>query len=199
MSLRHLCSLVAVACAALILSGCFVISKNLPAGSGPNDERLVGTWQGIDAQDDKPSDAFLHFQDHDDKQPLRLVWVEDKGYQIYELTTRRIGNKNVFAAMILEPKVKAKEDGVPLGYHLGFYEVAANGREIVFHLLDGKKVAELIAKGVVKGIKPPGKYDFTTLTGTPDELARFLASPEADAARVKDPAKLRRISTGKNW
>jgi len=196
---RALGALVAL-CAALILSGCFVISKDLPAGDGPiNDDRLVGTWQGVNADNDEPADAFLHFQKHDDQKPLRLVWVEDKGYQVYDVTTRRIGTKHVFAAMIIEPKAKAKEDGVPLGYHLGYYEVSANGNEITFYLLDGDKVSEQISKGRLKGIMPPKKYDFTTLTGSPDELARFLASPEGDAARVKDPAKLRRVSTGRKW
>lgn len=198
MTLRHACSVVAVTCAAFILAGCFVISKNLPAGSGPNDQRLVGTWQGIDATDNKPSDTFLHFLKDEEGKPIRLVWVEDK-YQIYDVTTLRIGTKNVFAATIVEPKVKAKEDGIPLGYHIGFYEVSANASEVVFYLLDADKVGDMISKGRVKGIKPPGKYDFATLTGSPDELARFLAAPEADAARIKDPAKLRRISTGNKW
>ena len=199
MTPRRALSALAAICAAFILSGCFVISTNLPAGTRVDDEKLVGTWQAWDAGDKKPADAFLHFQKDEEHKSLRLIWVEDKGYQVYDVTTLRIGNKNVFAAMIVEPKVKAKEDGIPLGYHLGFYEMSADASEITFWLLDAEKVADLISKGVVKGKKPPGKYDFATLTGSPDELARFLASPQADAARIKDPAKIRRISTGKNW
>lgn len=199
MTLRRALTALAAISAALILSGCFVIATNLPAGTPVDNDRLVGTWQGWDATDNKPADAFLHFQKDDESKSLRLIWVEDKGYQVYDVTTLRVGAKNVFAAMIVEPKAKAKEDGIPLGYHLGFYEMSADGNEVTFWLLEAEKIGELISKGKVKGKKPPGKYDFATLTGSPDELARFLASPEADAARIKDPAKIKRISTGRNW
>lgn len=193
MNFRRACSVIAAVCAALILSGCFVVSKNLPAGSGPiNDDRLVGDWQGIDGDDGKPSDAYLHFQKYDPQKPLRLVWVEDKSYQVYEVTTMRIGNKNVFASVLTGPEEATSEKDMPHGYFIGFYEV--NGNEAVFHLLDAEKVGGLISRGVVKGIKPPGKYDAATLTGSPTELARFLASPEADAARADEPAKIRRLS-----
>jgi hypothetical protein len=64
-------------------------------------------------------------------------------------------------------------------------------------MLDATKIGKLIEKGVVKGIKPPRTYDMATLTGSPNELARFLASPEAYAARVDEPARIRRIAPGK--
>jgi len=192
MIFRRACSVAAIFCAALILSGCYVISNNVPAGSGPiNDDRLVGTWQGLDSDDGEPDDVYLHFQKPEPDKPLRIVWVEDKEYQIYELSTMAIGRKNAFAAKLIGPK-EAKDKDMPDGYFLGFYEF--KGNEAVFRLLDSQKVGELIGRGVVKGIKPPGKYDFATLTGSPDELARFLASPEAAAALVEEPARLRRLT-----
>ncbi|NOT39781.1 MAG: hypothetical protein HOP13_04740, partial [Alphaproteobacteria bacterium] len=55
--LRRIAALVVTAVA---LSGCFVVSTNVPAGSGPiNDPRLEGTWRGIDTSDGKQGNAFL--------------------------------------------------------------------------------------------------------------------------------------------
>ena len=193
MTFRHACSMAALVVAAFMLSGCFVVSKNLPTGSGPiNDERLVGAWRGFDADDQKDAEAYLHFLRPDADKPLRLVWVEGDKFQVYEVRTMVIGGKNVFAATIVEPKMEAEKDGMPAGYYLGFYEFK-NENYLVFHLLDAKKVGELIDKGTVKGTKPPREYDMTTLTGSPAELTRFLASPEAQAARIEDPAHLRRL------
>ena len=186
-------SAAAVVAAALLLSGCFVVSKNVPAGKAASDERLVGAWVGVDDEGDTPADtAFLHFQLQDDAtEPLRLVWVEGKNYQVYELITLDIAGKNVFAAKLVAPREAKNDKDMQAGYFIGFYEV--NGDEAVFHMLDSQKVGETIGRGVVKGIKPPGKYDYATLTGSPAELARVLASPEADAGRGEDPARLRRL------
>jgi len=196
MTFRHACSVVAAVVAAFALSACFTISKNAPTGAGPiNDERLVGAWRGVDADSGKEEeDAFLHFQKPSDDAPLRLVWVEDRNYQVYEVRTMKIAGKNVFAAKLLTPLDKS-DDEIPDGYFLGFYDF--KGDDIVFQLLDADKIGKLIEKGVVKGIKPARNYDMAQLTGSPEELARFLASPEADAARIDEPARLRRIARGK--
>jgi hypothetical protein len=193
MTIGKVFALCAAVCAALVLTGCFVVSKNLPAGQAVNDERLIGTWMAVDegggTADDSP---FLHFQKPTDAgRPLRLVWVEDNGYQVYDLVTLRIGAKHVFAAKLTGPEEVTAKKEMPTGYYLGFYEVT--GTEAVFQLLDSEKIGALIGKGAVKGIKPPRKYDFATLTGSPQELARFLASPQADAARVEDATRLRRV------
>lgn len=196
--LRRAGALAALLIAAVVLTGCFVVSKNLPAGSGPiADERLIGAWRGLDAEDGKEADAFLHFLKPDRDEPFKLVWVEDRNYQVYEVHTMQIGGKNVFAAKILTMP-EGKEGEIPEGYYLGFYDVKS-ADEVVFHLLDAKKVGELIERGRVKGIKPPRQYDWATLTGSPEEIARFLASPEAAAALMDGPAHIRRISRGKNW
>ena len=194
MTIQRALSVLAIVCVTALLTGCFVVSKNLPAGKAVNDERLVGAWIGVEEDGRTPaSTAYLHFQNQrDHTKPLRLVWVEDKIYQVYELTTLRVGNRQVFAAMLVGPDEAKKGKDMPTGYFVGFYEV--NGDKAVFHMLDSDKVGELIKRGEVKGIKPPGKYDSATLTGTPDEVAQFLASPAADAVRVKDPAYLRRLS-----
>ena len=196
MTFRRACSVVAALAAALVLSACFTVSKNAPTGAGPiNDERLVGAWQGVDADTGETAeDAFLHFQKPSDDAPLRLVWVEDRSYQVYEVRTMKIGGKNVFAAKILTPFEKTDGE-IPDGYFRGFYDF--RGSDVVFQMLDADKIGKLIEKGVVKGIKPPRTYDMATLTGSPQELARFLASPDADAARVDEPARIRRISSGK--
>lgn len=192
MNFWRLMSAAAVACAALLLSGCFVISKNLPAGTQIGaDERLVGAWRGFDNDEKKNADAFLHFLAPDKGAPMKLVWVEDRNYQVYEVQTMRIGQKNVFAAKIVTPMAEMRGE-IPDGYFVGFYDV--KGDDISFNLLDAEKVGALIQSGKVKGIKPPGKYDFATLTGSPTDLARFLASPEASASLAEEPAHLHRLT-----
>lgn len=194
--LRRLVALSLLVFAALSLAGCFVVATNVPAGSGPiNDERLEGAWRGIDTGDGKDSNAFLHFQRVDEKRPLRLVWVERNDLQIYDVITRRVGKRDVFAATLTGPAeqlAKMKPDE-PRGYFIGFYEV--NGDRATFYLFDSKKVGDLIAKRKLKGIAPKGQYDMATLTGSPAELAAFLTSNDAIAAQAKDPAILRRISS----
>lgn len=196
MTFRHACSVVAAVVVAFALSGCFVVSKNLPAGAGAAvDERLVGAWRGVDADGGEEHDAFLHFlKPEPNKGPLRLVWVEDQKFQLYDVHTMKIGAKNAFAARLLTPP-EDSGDEIPAGYFLGFYDVSGN--EIVFRMLDAEKVGELIAKGRVKGTRPPGKYEIATLTGSPAELAAFLASPAAEGALVNDPAHMRRLTPRK--
>jgi hypothetical protein len=199
MTIQRACAFVAVAVVALALSGCFVVSKNLPAGmSAAIDPRLVGTWQGFDAESKEPDEAYLHFQEPHDGAPLRLVWVEDRNYQVYDVMTMRVGTRNVFAAKLLAPPEALQDGEIPQGFYLGFYDVAPNGMDLSFSLFDAEKIGELIKKGALKGTAPPKKYDMATLTGSPAELARFLASPDAQAALVDDPARLHRLSPLKN-
>ena len=61
----------ALCCAALVLSGCFVVSKNVPAGTGPiNDDRA--SWApgaaSIQTASKHGDTAFLHFQKPDARQ-----------------------------------------------------------------------------------------------------------------------------------
>lgn len=190
--LRRAASLALVIAAALALAGCFVVAKNIPAGPAGIDTRLVGTWRGIDTEDKKDSDAFLSFQKYDDAKPLRLVWVEDRSYQVYDLITMKIANRDVFVATLTGPEEALKEKDMTAGRFIGFYEVA--GDKLRFWPLDSEKIGKLIEQGKVKGQRPPGKWEMATLTGTPQELAAFLASPDAQAARIDDPARLRRLT-----
>lgn len=193
--LRRAATFAAVLIAALTLSGCFVVATNVPAGSGPiNDPRLEGAWRGVETDSSNASDAFFHFQRYDEQKPLRLVWVEGKDLQIYDLITRHVGKRDVFAATLVGPAeqlAKMKPDE-PRGYFIGFYEVT--GDKVTFHLLDAKKVGALIAARKLKGVGPKGEYDSATLTGSSAELAAFLASPDAEAAQAKEPATLRRLT-----
>jgi hypothetical protein len=193
--LRRIIALATITLATLALTGCFVVATNVPAGTGPiNDPRLEGTWRGVDANGGGDSNAFLTFQRIDEQKPLRLVWVEGKDLQIYDLITRRVGKRDVFAAMMTGPAdqlAKMKPDE-PRGHFLGFYEV--KGDRVTFHLLDSKKIGDLITNRKLKGVPPKGQYDMATLTGSPAELAAFLASPDGQVAQSKEPAILRRIS-----
>src|SRR5262245_27657292 len=104
MTFRHACAVLAAAALSVVLSACFVVSKELPASTGAiADERLVGAWRGLDADDGKDSEAFLHFLKPDRDEPMKLVWVEDRTYQVYEVRTMQVGGKHVFAAKLLTP------------------------------------------------------------------------------------------------
>ena len=52
----------AVVGAAFAMSGCFVESTNLPEAPQFLDDRLVGAWQGVEAETNEPVDVYLHFQ-----------------------------------------------------------------------------------------------------------------------------------------
>ncbi|MEQ1755171.1 MAG: hypothetical protein ABL973_13680 [Micropepsaceae bacterium] len=178
--------------ATLFLSGCFVTSRQIPAGQGPiNDDAIVGDWRGVDADNGKEESVFVHIQKPDAAKPLRVVFVEEKDYNIYELTTTQTGAHKVFSAKVLGPEKAVQESKG--GSFLGYYEV--KGNEARFWLLDANKVTTLIKAGKVKGNPGKSKYDFAELTGNPAELASFLASDDGWNARADDPAILRRITT----
>jgi hypothetical protein len=180
--------------AALFLGGCFVTATNMPAGKGPVDDlALVGSWRGLDSDSGKETDVFIHIQRPTEDKPLRLVYVEGKDYVIYEMSTTRVGSRSVFYATVLAPEEAVSESKG--GSYLGFYEVS--GMNATFYLLDAEKVSELIRQGKVRGTPGPAKYDIANLTGSPAELATFLASAEGWASRMEDPARLRRIVTPK--
>ena len=190
--LRRAFAVVTVALAALALAGCFVVTTNIPAGQPIMDTRLIGTWRGLDDEDKKETAAFLSFQKYDDGKPLRLIWVEDRNYQVYDVITMRIANRNVFAAKLIAPDEALKEKDMAIGHFIGFYDL--KGDRLQFAPLDSEKIGKLIQQGKLKGSRGPGKWEMATLTGSPDELARFLASPDALAAQIQEPAMLRRLT-----
>jgi hypothetical protein len=129
---------------------------------------------------------------------LRVIWVDnsrsgaDGGLDVYELTTMRVSNKHVFAARGSRPGQETEEHEKSGSYVLGFYEV--KGSEAVFYLLERDKIKALISRGVVKAVEPPDRYDFVTLTGSPTELARFLASPDAESTRTMHAVRIGRLA-----
>lgn len=180
--------------AALFLGGCFVTATNMPAGKGPvDDQALVGNWRGLDSDSGKETDVFIHIQRPEEGKPLRLVYVEGKNFVIYEMSTTRVGNRSVFYATVLAPEEAVSESKG--GSYIGYYEV--RGMTATFHLLDAEKVSQLIRQGKVRGTPGPAKFDIAKLTGSPAELAAFLASAEGWASRMEDPARLQRIMSPK--
>jgi hypothetical protein len=129
---------------------------------------------------------------------LRVIWVDnsrsdaDDSFVVYELTTMRVGNKHMFAAMALQAWHEAEEHRKSGCYVLGFYEV--RGSEAAFYLLERDKIEALISRGVVKAVEPRDRYDFVPLTGSPTELARFLASPDTESARTTNVLTVRRLA-----
>lgn len=189
---RILGILVAV-CAQLVLSGCFVTSSQVPAGTGPiNDEAIVGSWRGLNSASGEEEDAFIHIQSPVPDKPLRVVYIEKDDLKIYELHTTRVGDRNAFAAKVLEADDEADKREFKGDFLLGFYEI--KGDELLFHFLDADKVSELIRSSKVKGKPGKGQFSSAKLTGTPAELARFLASPDGWASRMDEPARMRRLT-----
>ena len=190
MTILNAIRLSAVLATSLLLSGCFVTSKQMPAGTGPiNDDAIVGDWRGIDPDTGQAEQVFIHIQKFDPAKPLRIVFVEDKKYEIYELRTTQVGNRHVFSAKILEPAEAVKESHG--GAFLGYYEV--KGDQADFYLLDAGKVSALIRQGKARGIPGKQTYDLAELTGSPAELAAFLGSDAGWNAKVDSPARLRRV------
>jgi hypothetical protein len=194
MTILNAIRLSVVLATSLLLSGCFVTSKQMPAGTGPiNDDAIVGDWRGLDSDTGKEEQLFIHIQKHDPAQPLRVIFVEDKKYEIYDLRTTQVGNRHVFSAKILEPAEAVKESHG--GSFLGYYE--AKGDEVDFYLLDAKKVSDLIRQHKVRGNAGKDTFDFAELTGSPAELAAFFASNDGWNARVDNAARLRRLPAPK--
>ena len=178
----------AVVCAMAVLPGCYVTSVNLPDAPQFVDERLVGAWLLVETDTLK---CCFHFQRLKERSALRLVTIDDKSSQIFEFTTMRVGDRQLFAAsMDLNDWSSSETNGQSRQYHLGHYVV--NDGEAVLYLLDAKKVKELVSRGVLTGtVDSDGAV---TLTGSPADLTRFLASPEADSESSADSLRLRRFA-----
>ena len=164
------------------------------AGSGPiNDDSIVGSWRGLDDDSRAEESVFIHIQKPSAEKPLRVVFVEGKDLQIYEMHTTKVGSHNVFAAKATDEGDKAEDIGD--GYLIGYYEI--KGRDLFFYLLDADKVRGLIKAGKLKGNPGDGKFSLAQLTGSPTEVAAFLASQDGWLARVDEPARLRRLTDKK--
>lgn len=176
--------------AALFLGGCFVTSNQKPLQIGPvNDEALAGDWRAVDTESGKLLNSFIHIQKTEQGAPLRIVYVEDDDYAIYEMTMTRAGSRKVFALKAMNPD-KAREE-IGSGFLLGYYELA--GEELQFHMLDAETVSALIRAGLVSGIPAKRDYERAQLTGTPEDITRFLASDEGWKARTEEASRMRRM------
>ena len=192
---RVLLNLVVVA-AAVVLSGCYVATKNLPAGNGPiADERLIGAWQALDENGQPSKDAtFLHFVKSGEDKPLFMVMIDDHVSATYEMHTINVGNKQMFAVRGLSST--NGEEKPEINYILGYYEV--KGADLYFNLLDPKKVKALVHSGKLKGVAEDKDYGKVTLSGSPQELASFFASTDpATLIGGEKPAHARRVSQPK--
>lgn len=176
MTIRRLCSIAAVFCAALVLSGCYVISTVAPA-TGGFDERLFGAWTGLNEKGKVEPGHFLHFIKGAEGKPARMVMISSDEISVYEVRTLAAGANRAFA---LKNIMTDKGGEFPEGYLLGYYEI--RGDRLAIRILDSDLVGALVDSGKVKGTKTTGQYFDVTLTGSPGEIAAFLASPEAFAA-----------------
>ena len=180
------------ALAALLLAGCYVTSKQLPASSGPViDQQLVGTWEGL-SEDGKPEGTYMHVVKQDDTKPLTFVMVDDHSWTVYELHTLKVGDRRMFAVKQIAAPAGDKPER---DYIIGFYDV--KGDELTISLLETSKIKALIAAHKIKGRVESGSYGKVTLTSSPEELAAFFATTDLSKLAVDKPAKAHRVSAPK--
>lgn len=161
--------------AALLLQGCYVVSTVAPKTTG-FDLRLIGFWTGM--EDGKPSATVLQFVEGTEKNGPRLVATNPKGVAVLELRTLTLGARHgAFAARSI---MSDGDDSWPDGYVLGFYEF--RGKDLWIDTMSSERVGALVDAGKVKGVKGKGQFFDVTLTGSPEEIAAFLASADARAA-----------------
>jgi len=184
---------IVVLAAAILLSGCYVATQNLPAGSGPPvDDRLIGAWRALD-NDGKPTSeaTYLHFVKTGDTS-LTLVLVDNDALTTYDMKSIKVGSRVVFA---IKPLTSSKPVEVEeKNYILGFYDV--KGDDLFFNLLDAKKFKVLVDTHKIKGMSGPKDYDKVTLSASPQELAAFLANTDVKALIGDDkPARAHRLAS----
>lgn len=171
--LRRAGAIVAVVAAAFVLSACFVVSTVPPKTTG-FDQRLIGFWEGL--SDGKPTGTILQFVEGTDKKEPRMIAAHARGIAVYDLRTLKAGARGgAFAARVMMSD--DPDDNIPDGYLLGLYEI--RGNTLWISILNSADVGALVDAGKVKGVKTKGAFFDVTLTGTPEEIAAFLASPDA--------------------
>jgi hypothetical protein len=191
MRMRHLYAVIATAAAALILSGCFVYSLAPPAPSGSAiDDRLIGTWYALDEHGKPVTDGFLHFIKPKDGGPMQMVTAAPDEYSVFELHTAQLPGKRAFAVRKLHPIEPGKADSNEAKmFMLGTYEIKGDALAIRVYAPD--KLRDAVRAGKIKGTAGTGNFASVTLTGSPQDVARALATPEADAA-LEEPHTLAR-------
>jgi len=162
-----------------VLSACYVAAPAPPEGAGL-DPALKGVWAGMEENGKIKSGAFLHFVEAKEGKPPLMVAVDDTELEVYETFTLKLKGKAGIGAFAVRQILPADKEKPKVEYVLGYYKIT--GDRLAISILDSDKVGAMVDAGKVKGEKTSGKYYDVSLTGTPAELASFLASPEASAA-----------------
>ena len=184
-----------VVAAAVFLSGCYVATQNLPAGEEFIDAKLIGAWEALDENGKRTADTtFLHFFKNDEGKPLYALIVDDHSATTYEMRSIKLGKRQIFA---LKPLTSTTHEDKPeTNYILGFYEV--KGDDLIFNLLDAKKLKALVEANKLKGVAEKSDYGKVTLTGSPQELAAFFANADtASLIGTEKPARAHRLTQPK--
>jgi hypothetical protein len=170
------------------LSGCYVTSRNLPASTGPAvDERLVGAWRALN-EDGKPNpSAYLHFLNGADGQPLTFVFIDERNWSAYDLTSLQVGKRRMFAAK----QRQAMKDKPEPNYILGFYEV--KGDMLEFSLINPDTLKAAINAREIKGRIDAKQSDKVILAASPQELATYFANTDMKKLVMEQMSKAERI------
>jgi hypothetical protein len=115
-------------------------------------------------------------------------------YTVYELHTVQLGATRFFAARKMHaPDLDAGKGANKESkeFALGAYDI--RGDKLVIRLFDTDKLRTAVAARRVQGTEEKGAFGGVTLTGSPQELSRFLASAEAHAALDETRVLARRL------
>jgi hypothetical protein len=194
MRMRHLYAVIVACVAAVTLSGCYVYGVVPPAPNGPAvDDRLVGTWYGLDEHGKPVRDAFLHFIKPKDGGPMHMLSSETDNYGAFELHTGQIPGQRVFGVRKIYPPEPAgsniADDNTK--YLLGVYDVRHDA--LVIRVFEPDKLRDAVNANRLRGTVGSGNFAAVTLTGSPQDISRALASPEAQAALSKPLTFARRL------
>jgi hypothetical protein len=182
--MQRLVNAIAMLAAAVLLSGCYIYALAPPASEDAAvDHRLSGAWYVLDKQGE-PNGVLLHFVLSRVGGPMRMVSTDDGEYGVFELYSVPVGDKQVFAMRKLSgaaagSAIIAGADNTK--FLLGTYRIK-NDDTLFVHLYDSKKVGAAIAAGTIRGKVAAGAAPPVTLTGTPQDLLRTLATTEMQAA-----------------
>lgn len=180
---HRLLSLMVVIFMSIALSGCYVYALAPPASSGPTiDPRLEGAWYGLDEKRKPAANAFLHFITPKAGGPMRMVSTQTGDYGVFELHTMKIGRNQVFAIRKFDGPVAggAKVADSTAKYMLGAYEI--RGDTLMVRVYQPESLRAAVASRTVSGVIEGTNFPSVTLNGSPQDVARFLATPQADAA-----------------
>ena len=155
---------------ATLLSGCMVTFTNSLPNSQPTgrDERLFGTWEGLDQEGNH---ALIRFEGGSNRE-TKVTFTGSSGFRNvdFRMVTTKIEGRDYMVLTLAGPG-NDKE-------HIIAKYVLKDG-ELMICIIDVQKVKAAIAKGNLKGEVGQSLESGATITASPKEILAFLKSPSS--------------------